>query len=148
MKEKDRIIIEYLNDILDPIVNIKKFLKDIDWPTFKEDIKFQYAIIRVLEIIGEGLKKNSKEDKENNSWIPWRFMAGMCDKLIHDYFGVDTDVVWNTVAEDILRLEKDIKILFRLFKLSFKHVSHTNQAEFATHRSICNFEVLRHGKLS
>ncbi len=109
MKEKDRIIIDYLNDILDSIVNIKKFLKDIDYPTFKEDIKTQYAVIRALEIIGEASKKIPKEVKENNSWIPWRFMAGMRDKLIHDYFGVDTEVVWNTATEDILKLEKDIK---------------------------------------
>ena len=109
MKEKDRIIIDYLNDILNSIVNIKSFLKDIDYLTFKEDIKTQYAVIRALEIIGEASKKIPKEVKENNSWIPWRFMAGMRDKLIHDYFGVDTEVVWNTATEDILKLEEDIK---------------------------------------
>jgi len=111
MKEKDRIIIDYLNDILESIVNIKNFLTDIDYPTFKEDIKTQYAVIRALEIIGEASKKIPNEIKENYSWIPWRFMAGMRDKLIHDYFGVDTQVVWNTATEDILKLEKDIKNL-------------------------------------
>lgn len=111
MKERDRIIIDYLNDILESIINIKSFLKDIDYPTFHKDIKTQYAVVRALEIIGEASKKIPKEVKENYSWIPWRLIAGMRDKLIHDYFGVDTQVVWNTATEDILSLEKDIKDL-------------------------------------
>jgi len=111
MREKDRIIIDYLNDILESIVNIRSFLKGMDYPTFQEDIKTQYAVIRALEIIGEASKKIPKEVKENYSWIPWRFMAGMRDKLIHDYFGVDTQVVWKTATEEILKLEKDIKNL-------------------------------------
>ncbi len=101
MKEKDRIIIDYLNDILEAIVNIKNFLTDIDYSTFKEDIKTQYAVIRALEIIGEASKKIPNEIKENYSWMPRRFMAGMRDKLIHDYLGVDSQVVWNTATEDI-----------------------------------------------
>ena len=100
-----------MNDILNSIVNIKSFLKDIDYPTFQEDIKTQFAVIRALEIIGEASKKIPKEVKENYFWIPWRFMTGMRDKLIHDYFGVDTQVVWNTAMEDILKLEKDINKL-------------------------------------
>ena len=111
MRENDRIIIDYLNDLLDSILKIKSFLKDIDYTTFQEDIKTQYAVIRALEIIGEASKKIPKEIKDNYSWIPWRFMSGMRDKLIHDYFGVDTQVVWNTATEDVLKLEEDIKNL-------------------------------------
>ncbi len=109
MKDKDRISIDYLNDILDSIIKIKTFLKDMDYPVFQEDVKTQYAVIRALEIIGEASKKIPQEVKDNYSWIPWRFMAGMRDKLIHDYFGVDTQVVWNTATEDILKLEEEIK---------------------------------------
>ena len=111
MKGKDRIIIDYLNDILESIINIKSFLKDIDYPDFQEDVKTQYAVIRALEIIGEASKKIPQTVKENNSWIPWRFMAGMRDKLIHDYSGVDIEVVWNTTTRDILSLEEDVKNL-------------------------------------
>jgi len=111
MKEEDRIIIDYINDVLEAIVNIKHFLDDVDYPAFEEDIKTQYAVIRALEIIGEASKKIPKDIKENYSWIPWRFMAGMRDKLIHDYFGVDAQVVWKTATEDILNLEEDIKKL-------------------------------------
>jgi uncharacterized protein with HEPN domain len=111
MSAQDKIIIDYLNDILEAIVNIKRFLTGIDYPTFTEDIKTQYAVIRALEIIGEASKKIPNEIKENYPWIPWRFMAGMRDKLIHDYFGVDTQVVWNTATEDIVALEEKIKNL-------------------------------------
>lgn len=108
MNEKDRVHIDYLNDIIDSIVNIKSFLKDMDLPSFQADIKTQYAVIRALEIIGEASKKIPKEWKEKYPHIPWRFMAGMRDKLIHDYFGVDTEVVWNTATRDILILEDSV----------------------------------------
>ena len=111
MKEKDRIIIDYLDDILESIINIKSFISDMDYSIFQEDTKTQYAVIRALEIIGEASKKIPNKVKENYSLIPWRFMAGMRDKLIHDYFGVDTQVVWNTATEDILILEEEVKKL-------------------------------------
>ena len=111
MKDEDKIVLDYLNDIYDSIINIKHFIKDIDFTMFQKDIKTQYAVIRGLEIIGEASKKIPNDIKENNTWIPWRYMAAMRDKLIHDYFGVDSAVVWKTATEDIANLEKDIKNL-------------------------------------
>jgi uncharacterized protein with HEPN domain len=115
MNDKDRIITDYLNDILDSIVNIKFFISELDYPTFQNDIKTQYAVIRALEIIGEASKKVPASVKANYPSIPWRFMAGMRDKLIHDYFGVDTAVVWNTANDDIIFLEQDIRNLIANF---------------------------------
>jgi len=116
MKEKDRIILDYLNDILEAIINIKNFLNDIEYPVFEKDIKTQYAVIRALEIIGEASKKIPPEVKESYSKIPWRLMAGMKDKLIHDYFGIDTRVVWKTVTEDVLKLQEEIETLIHDIK--------------------------------
>jgi len=59
MKEQDRIIIDYLNDIFDSILKIKSFLEKENCITFQKDIKTQYAVIRALEIIGEASKKNT-----------------------------------------------------------------------------------------
>jgi uncharacterized protein with HEPN domain len=109
MNQKDRIILDYLDDILESISNIKLFLADIDLTTFQKDTKTQYAVIRGLEIIGEASKKIPNDVKQNSSWIPWRYMAAMRDKLIHDYFGVDSNVVWKTATEDIIKLEEDIR---------------------------------------
>ena len=69
----------------------------------------QDAVIRNIEIIGEATKNISAEFRKINSDIPWRAMSGMRDKLIHDYVGIDFDVVWQTIQEDIPALEVGLK---------------------------------------
>jgi len=95
MKKKPTFL-DYLQDILDAIISIKEFLEDVDYESFRNDKKTQYAVIRALEIIGEASKKVPIEVRDNYAVIPWRSITGMRDKLVHDYFGVDTEVVWNT----------------------------------------------------
>jgi uncharacterized protein with HEPN domain len=69
----------------------------------------QDGTIRQIEVIGEAVKKLSSELKERHPEIPWKDVAGMRDKLIHDYFGVDLDAVWDTVEKDIPRLKDKIR---------------------------------------
>jgi uncharacterized protein with HEPN domain len=69
----------------------------------------RYAIIRNIEIFGEASKKLSKDTKQTYYKIPRKEIAGMRDKLIHDYLGVDTDVIWKTIHNQIPILEKLIK---------------------------------------
>ena len=68
---------------------------------FAEDTKTIDAVVRNIEIIGEASKHLPDDIKELDSQIPWKAIAGMRDKLVHDYFGVDIRFVWNTVKEDI-----------------------------------------------
>jgi uncharacterized protein with HEPN domain len=71
----------------------------------------QDAIIRQIEIIGEASKLISEKIKEKSPSIPWKDIAGMRDKLIHNYFGVDIEAVWKTIKEDIPILKKEIQAL-------------------------------------
>jgi uncharacterized protein with HEPN domain len=61
----------------------------------------QDAVVRNLEIVGEAAKRVSPDLRERAPGIPWREMAGMRDKLVHDYFGVDLDLVWDVVAAEL-----------------------------------------------
>ena len=65
-------------------------------------------------MIGEAVKKLSSELKKGHPEIPWKDVAGMRDKLIQDYFGVDLDAVWDTVRKDIPRLKDEIESLLKL----------------------------------
>jgi uncharacterized protein with HEPN domain len=102
----------YLQDILDAIKKINEFMGKLSFVEFIKDEKTQYAVIRALEIIGEASKKIDQELKENYKEIPWREMSGLRDKLIYDYFGVNTEVIWKTVTEDIPILNKKLKEIF------------------------------------
>ena len=71
----------------------------------------QDGVKRQLLVIGEATKRISKETRERYPKIPWKDIAGMSDKLVHDYLGVDLDAVWDTVEKDIPILKENIKNL-------------------------------------
>lgn len=98
----------YLRHIWDAIDKIGKYVKDLDKHGFDRDSLVQDGVIRQLEIIGEATKNLSDQFKEKYPHIPWKDMAGMRDKLIHQYFGVDMDQVWETVIEDLPALREEI----------------------------------------
>ena len=95
----------YIDHILGCIKKIYVYTSGIDFDAFNKNELLQDAVIRNIEIIGEASKKISTKLKQVNNEIPWKEIAGMRDKLIHDYMGVDTGVVWKTVNEDIPYLE-------------------------------------------
>jgi uncharacterized protein with HEPN domain len=99
----------YIDHINDCIRKINEFSQGITLKEFKKNELVQDAIIRNIEIIGEASKKISSDTKQTYYKIPWKEIAGMRDKLIHDYLGVDFDVVWETIKKDIPALEKLIK---------------------------------------
>lgn len=104
---KDDIV--YLNHIMDSISKIEDFTEDLDENEFNESELVQAAVIRHIEIIGEATKQLSDETRKKHPRIPWTDIAGMRDKLIHGYFGVDIDAVWDTVKKDIPKLKDDVK---------------------------------------
>jgi uncharacterized protein with HEPN domain len=104
MKAK-REYLDYFKDIQDALEKINNFTVDLDFERFAKDEKTTFAVIRGLEIIGEAARKIPKSIRSRYPNIPWQDMAGMRDKLIHDYFGVDLRVVWKTLKVDLPPLQ-------------------------------------------
>ena len=95
----------YLRDIFTAMVAIQEFIEDMDFEAFTVDDKTASAVIRKFEIIGEATKNVPEDIRQKYPQIPWRQMAGMRDRLIHAYFGIDYSLVWETAKNQIPLLQ-------------------------------------------
>jgi len=99
MKEKD--FRDYLTDLVLACEEIGEFIRGMDYDNFSKDKKTVNAVIRSLEVIGEATKNLPMEFRLKHADIPWKRMAGMRDKLIHEYFGIDKEMVWHAAQKHI-----------------------------------------------
>ena len=99
----------YLEDIKDSLKKIKKYIRGLSFEGFRKDAKTQDAVIRNLEIIGEAANNIPRESKSKYPRVPWKEIVGMRNKVIHEYFGVDVEILWKTIKEDIPELERSLK---------------------------------------
>lgn len=104
-----RVYTDYVHDILDSIDDIEDFIKGMDFNDFKGDKKTVNAVIRSIEVIGEASKKFPKSIKDKHSGIPWKKIGGMRDKLIHEYFGIDLEILWKVAKEEIKKIKPGVK---------------------------------------
>ncbi|MDQ7839649.1 MAG: DUF86 domain-containing protein [bacterium] len=98
---RKRAIADYLRDILDAAEKADRFTEGMNLASFSADEKTVYAVIRALELVGEAAKKVPASVRKRHPDVPWQAAAGLRDKLIHDYFGVNLEVVWQTIREDL-----------------------------------------------
>ncbi len=82
-------------------MEVEDFTKGMKFEDFLRDKKTVNAVVRSLEIIGEATKKIPNGMREKYSEIPWKWMAGMRDKLIHEYFGIDLEIVWEVINNEL-----------------------------------------------
>ena len=92
---------DYLHDIIEYAQKAMNFLEGIDLDGFKLNDEKSLAVIRALEVIGEAARHIPKSARKKYPKVPWEDMTGIRDKLIHDYVGVDMEVIWRTVKEDL-----------------------------------------------
>ena len=100
----------YIEQMLDSVAKIEAFTRDMKKEDFMEDAKTQSAVIMQLAVIGELVKKISLKTMESSD-IPWKDIAGFRDRAIHHYFGMDLNVIWDTVLMDVPVLKVELKKL-------------------------------------
>lgn len=92
---------DYLIDILESALEVEVFIAGMSFDDFFRDKKTINAVIRSLEVMGEAAKRVPEGIRANYPEIPWKRMAGMRDKLIHEYAGVDLETVWDVATEEL-----------------------------------------------
>ena len=109
MKKSKRNYLIFLEDILDSAKQIEIYTNNLTKKNFTESVQVQDAVIRRLEVIGEAVKALPASFRKNHPEVQWKEIAGMRDILIHEYFGVNINRLWETVQKDIPDLKKKIK---------------------------------------
>lgn len=105
----------FLQHILESIFEIEKYTMDVSEDKFMKSTQIQDAVIRRLEIIGEAAKNIPERIKIEYDFVPWKKVAGSRDVLIHAYFEVDLESVWDTATKDIPKLKRDIQKILEKF---------------------------------
>ena len=111
-----RVYIDYLHDIHDASEKAVRFVEGMDFHDFEKDEKTTFAVVRALEIIGEAAKHIPDEVRVKYSDVPWRDMAGMRDKVIHEYFGINLRRVFDTVRQELPNVREAVARMLKEYE--------------------------------
>jgi uncharacterized protein with HEPN domain len=103
----------YLEDILSAIESIEKFVAGMDLETLQADDKTASAVIRKFEIIGEAVRHVPEDIREAYTEVAWKEMAGMRDRLIHFYMGINYRLVWQTIKNDLPVVKTQVRKILK-----------------------------------
>lgn len=113
MKRETRL---YIDDIMEALERIEHYTGEMDFGKFSTDQKTVDAVVRNFEVIGEATKQLSNEFKSIYPDNPWKEMAGMRDKLIHAYFGINLEILWKTITTRVPDLQLKIQNILKDIK--------------------------------
>lgn len=105
----NRDIILLLEDMLESALKIKRYTKDLNFDSFLNDDKTIDAVVRNFEIIGEAANRIDPDFRIVNSEIEWNRIRGFRNRIVHDYFGIDYEIVWTVIENDIENLIEQIE---------------------------------------
>ena len=101
----------YLEDILEATRKITTYTDSLSKAVFLEDEKTLDAVVRNLEVIGEAVKKLPEDLRARHSGVEWKKIAGLRDILIHEYFGLDAEIVWDIVRNKVPALDREVRTM-------------------------------------
>jgi uncharacterized protein with HEPN domain len=106
MSKRDPLVL--LEDIMKAIRKIRRYTSQMDHDAFLADELVIDGVARNLEIIGEAARQLPEEFRRNHAQIPWTQIAGLRNRIVHDYFGLDLEIIWEIIEHDLPELEKQV----------------------------------------
>jgi len=109
---RDSII--FLEHMLDAIINIETFMGNVSKQEFLDSVEKSSAVIRQIEILGEAAKNVKPSIISKYPFIPWKEIIGVRDKVIHHYFGIDLEIIFDIVEKELPSLKKNLQKIIQL----------------------------------